>query len=89
MDKQKNYMQDDLARTKMMRNFDAHEKRMVYRVNADYRLAEQPATARLLVREMHGMLTKAEVKQLADLRANLIEINMMCDGLVLTEGRDV
>ena len=86
MDKQKQYMQDDIARTKMARKLDEQEKRLMYRLNADYRLAEEPKTARLLVREAHGMLTRLEAKRLADLRAALIEINMMCDSLSLAEG---
>ena len=85
MDKQIKYMNDDINRTRMARRLNPDEKRMMYAMNADYRLAEQPHTARLLVREAHGMLTKAEVRQLADLRSNLIEINMMCDSLSLAE----
>lgn len=83
MNKQKQYAQDDIARTRLSRQLDAHERRLMYKVNADYRIAETPSTARLLVREAHGMLTKVEARQLAELRANLIEINMMCDSLVL------
>lgn len=83
MNKQKKYAQDDIARTKLARQLDAHERRIMYKVNADYRIAEDASTARLLVREAHGMLTKVEARQLAELRANLIEINMMCDSLVL------
>lgn len=86
MNKQKKYMQEDIARTKMARKLDEQEKRLMYRLNADYRLAEEPTTARLLVREAHGMLTRLEAKQLADLRYTLIEFNMMCDSLSLAEG---
>jgi hypothetical protein len=85
MDKQLKYMQDNIARTRMARQLDPQEKRMMYKLNADYRIAEDPNTARVLVREGHGMLTKGEAKQLADLRHTLIEINMMCDSLSLAE----
>lgn len=81
MDKQKKYMLEDLTRTRMAKDLDEHEKRLMYAINADYRIAENPDTARLLVRERHGMLTKLEAKRLADLRANLIELGMMCDSI--------
>lgn len=85
MDKQIKYMNDDINRTRMARRLNPDEKRMMYAMNADYRLAEQPHTARLLVREAHGMLTKVELRRLAELRSNLIEINMMCDSMSLAE----
>jgi hypothetical protein len=83
MNKQIRYMNDDITRTRMARSLDGHEKQMMYRLNADYRLAETPATAKLLVREAHGMLTREEQRQLCDMRAQLIELNMMCDSLSL------
>lgn len=85
MDKQIKYMNEDIRRTRMARSLNADEKRMMYAMNADYRLAENPVTARLLVRERHDMLTKAEARHLADLRHTLIEINMMSDSLALAE----
>jgi hypothetical protein len=83
MNKQIKHMHDDIRRTRTARSLSAEEKQLMYLVNADYRLAENPETAQLLVREHHGMLTKAELRKLTTMRAQLIELNMMCDSLSL------
>jgi hypothetical protein len=83
MSKQMKHMHEDITRTRMARSLDPHEKQMMYRLNADYRLAENPDTAKMLVREAHGMLTALEQRKLCAMRAQLIEFNMMCDSLSL------
>jgi len=81
MDKQKKYMMQDIERSRMAQSLEPNEKKLMYQINADYRLAENPDTARLLVRERHDMLTKAEARRLNSLRATLIELAMMCDSI--------
>lgn len=81
MDKQKKYMMQDIERSRMAQSLEPSEKKLMYQINADYRLAENPDTARLLVRERHDMLTKAEARRLNSLRATLIELAMMCDSI--------
>lgn len=81
MDKQKNHMLQDRARTRMAKTLEPGEKLRLYALNADYRLAENPETARLLARERHGMLTAAETAQLKELRATMIDIAIMCDSI--------
>lgn len=83
--RQMEFLRDDLARSARAKNLCAHDKALVYRLNADYRLAEQPDTARLLVREMHGMLTTTEARRLQELRAAMINIGMMCDSMWLSD----
>jgi hypothetical protein len=83
MERQMRNLRNDLTSTRMARSLQPHEKERMYRLNADYRLAENPDTARLLVREMHDMLSLPEKRKLAKLRDQLIELNMMCDSLSL------
>ena len=84
MERQMRNLRNDLTSTRMARALQPHEKERMYRLNADYRLAENPETARLLVREVHDMLNALEKRQLSRLRAQLIELNMMCDSLSLS-----
>ena len=78
------FMKDDLARSARHKSLCSNGKALVYRMNADYRLAEQPETARLLVRELHDMLTSAEARRLHEMRAAMIAIGMMCDSMWLS-----
>jgi hypothetical protein len=83
--RQTQFLKDDLARSARAKSLSPADKMLVYRLNADYRLAEQPDTARLVVREMHDMLTPAEARRLHELRAAVIHIGMMCDSMWLSD----
>jgi hypothetical protein len=74
MTRQRRHLLDDLQRSRMRDSLRPDEQRLSRLLNADYRLAECPDTARLLVREKHGMLTRTEAERLERLRACLIKL---------------
>jgi hypothetical protein len=83
MTRQRRHLLDDLERSRMRDVLRPDEQTAAREVNADYRLAEYPDTARLLVREKHGMLTRAEAERLERLRACLIRISELVEAGML------
>jgi hypothetical protein len=83
MTRQDKHLVDDLQRSRMRDSLRPEEQRLSRLLNADYRLAEQPDTARLLVREKHGMLTRTEAERLDRLRSCLIRISELVESGML------
>jgi len=74
MTRQDKHLIDDLRRSRARDSMPQSELDRQRQLQADYRLAENSDTARLLVRERHGLLTGNEALRLGRLRAALIRI---------------
>jgi hypothetical protein len=81
--RQDKFHADDLERSRMRDALRPDEQRLGRLLNADYRLAEYPDTARLLVREKHGMLTRSEAERLERLRSCLIKLSELVEAGML------
>jgi hypothetical protein len=83
MTRQRRHLLDDLQRSRMRDSLRPDEQRLSRLLNADYRLAEYPDTARLLVREKHGVLTLTEAERLERLRACLVRLSELVEAGML------
>ena len=75
--RQDRFLVDDINRSRVrdsLPELALHQHRVL---TADYRLAEYPDTARLLVRERHGLLTRQESDRLGRLRGMLVKLDQM------------